>query len=79
MDTNRDLYLDEDEIQGQEIVCFPFEVECDDCDDDKEFEYVCHKLQIGNDWKFVTLYVPQAAVQAHLDHGDELGECEDNQ
>ena len=23
--------MDEDEILGQEIVCFPFEVECDDC------------------------------------------------
>ena len=41
----------------------------------KEFQYVCHKLSIGNDWKFITLYIPTEAVQAHLDHGDVLGKC----
>ena len=25
----------------------------------KEFQYICHKLNIGNDWKFITLYLPQ--------------------
>lgn len=43
--------------------------------EEKEFQYVCHKLNIGNDWKFITLYLPLEAIQAHLDHGDELGEC----
>ena len=41
----------------------------------KEFQYICHKLQIGNDWNFITLYLPPEAIQAHLDHGDSLGEC----
>lgn len=41
----------------------------------KEFQYICHKLNIGNDWKFITLYLPPEAIQAHLDHGDSLGEC----
>jgi len=41
----------------------------------KDFQYVCHKLNIGNDWKFITLYLPTEAIQAHLDHGDVLGEC----
>jgi hypothetical protein len=41
----------------------------------KEFQYICHKLNIGNDWKFITLYLPPEAIQAHLDHGDAMGEC----
>lgn len=41
----------------------------------KEFQYICHKLNIGNDWKFITLYLPPEAIDAHLDHGDKLGKC----
>lgn len=44
-------------------------------DHKKEFQYICHKLNIGNDWKFITLYLPPEAIEAHLDHGDALGEC----
>jgi len=43
--------------------------------DKKEFQYICHKLKIGNDWNFITLYLPENAIKAHLDHGDELGKC----
>lgn len=46
--------------------------------DEKEFQYICHKQNIGNDWKFITLYLPIEAIQAHLDHGDTLGECSSN-
>jgi len=46
-----------------------------DKDHKKEFQYICHKLNIGNDWKFITLYLPPEAIDAHLDHGDELGKC----
>lgn len=46
-----------------------------DVKEDKEFKYVCHKLNIGNDWKFITLFLPTEAIQAHLDHGDSLGVC----
>ena len=46
--------------------------------DDKEYQYICHKLNIGNDWKFITLYLPENAIQAHLNHGDSLGECPEN-
>jgi hypothetical protein len=44
-------------------------------DHKKDFQYICHKLNIGNDWKFITLYLPPEAIEAHLDHGDALGEC----
>ncbi|NER11504.1 hypothetical protein SAMN06265375_103131 [Muriicola jejuensis] len=44
----------------------------------KEFFYICHKLNIGNDWKFINLYLPENAIQAHLNHGDALGECPEN-
>lgn len=47
-------------------------------DKKKEYQYICHKLNIGNDWKFITLYLPSEAIQAHLDHGDVLGECPDS-
>lgn len=43
--------------------------------DQKEFQYICHKLEIGNDWNFISLYLPPAAIEAHLAHGDTLGEC----
>lgn len=46
--------------------------------DEKEYQYICHKLNIGNDWKFITLYLPENAIQAHLNHGDSLGECPEN-
>ncbi len=46
--------------------------------DEKEFISICHKLSIGNDWKFITLHLPENAIQAHLNHGDALGECPDN-
>ena len=45
---------------------------------EKDYHYICHKLNIGNDWKFITLYLPENAIQAHLNHGDSLGECPEN-
>ncbi len=44
-------------------------------DEEKEFQYICHKQMIGNDWKFITLYLPPESIQAHLDHGDAEGVC----
>ncbi len=40
------------------------------CDDNNKKVYICHN---GN-----TLCVSINAIKAHLDHGDELGQCEDN-
>ncbi len=44
-------------------------------DHKKDFQYICHKLNIGNDWKFITLYLPPEAIEAHIAHGDSHGEC----
>ena len=46
----------------------------DDGSDDDGKSYVCHVKGNGDTQ---TLYLPQAAIQAHLNHGDSLGECED--
>lgn len=70
MDTNRNGVLDESE-SNYTYIC---DCGCPEGDDSKKVA-ICHKTKIGNDWKFVTLYVPQSAVPAHLDHGDELGKC----
>ena len=51
--------------------------DCDDDDDTKKVE-ICHKVAIGNDWNYFTLYLPQSAIQAHLDHGDSLGKCDED-
>ena len=40
------------------------------CNDDETKVYICHN---GN-----TICVSINAIQAHLDHGDELGQCDDN-
>jgi len=40
------------------------------CDDNENKVYICHK---GN-----TICVSVNAIQAHLDHGDSLGECDDD-
>lgn len=84
LDSNRNEILDEIEIQGQETICnVSFECDecnpqCDDCEEpEEEFETICHKIKIGNDWVFVELFIPESAIQAHLDHGDSLGECQD--
>jgi hypothetical protein len=49
----------------------------DDDDDDNNNNRVaiCHNLGNGN---WITIYVAQPAVQAHLNHGDYLGPCNDN-
>jgi hypothetical protein len=39
---------------------------------------VCHKSDKPNQ-KNKTLYVSPSALQAHIDHGDTVGPCEDNQ
>lgn len=41
-------------------------------EDDDGKEFVCHESKKG---KFKTLNISINAVQAHLDHGDTLGEC----
>jgi len=53
--------------------------EDDDEDDDDEDDdngnnvAICHRIGNGN---FITIYVAPAAVQAHLNHGDYLGPCQ---
>lgn len=48
----------------------------DESDDDETNRVaICHRL--GND-SFITIYVAQPAVQAHLNHGDTLGPCDNN-
>ncbi len=46
---------------------------CDSIDDESKRVAICHQLGNGN---FITIYVAQPAVQAHLDHGDTLGPCD---
>lgn len=70
MDTNRNGILDQSE-SNYTYIC---DCGCPEGDDSKKVA-ICHKTKIGNDWKFVTLYVPQSAVPAHLGHGDEIGKC----
>jgi hypothetical protein len=43
-----------------------------DDDDDGGLVAICHELGNGN---YITIWVNQSAVQAHLNHGDYLGEC----
>jgi hypothetical protein len=47
----------------------------DDDDDDNNRVAICHRLGNGN---WITIYVAEPAVQAHLNHGDTLGPCNDN-
>jgi hypothetical protein len=70
---------------GEDGVCVCEEFP-DDCDDeDSEKVALCHKQEKdkkddnGNDEDddFITIYVAPSAVQAHLNHGDTVGECED--
>jgi hypothetical protein len=48
------------------------EEHCDETDDESKRVAICHQLGNGN---FITIYVAQPAVQAHLNHGDNLGPC----
>ena len=46
----------------------------DDPEDTSEDKvYICHTTPSGNRQ---TLYLPQSAVAAHLNHGDSMGECD---
>ena len=47
----------------------------DESEDDSEEDkvYVCHVTPSGNRQ---TLYLPQSAVIAHLNHGDSVGQCD---
>ena len=80
LDLNRNNILDEEEITDMEQLCDcnlnPCEQDCDDDEGDPKKVELCHKTKIGNDWNYFTIYVPQSAVQAHLNHGDNLGSCE---
>ena len=46
----------------------------DDDDDDDDEVAICHQLGNGGS---ITIYVDEDAVQAHLNHGDYLGVCDD--
>ena len=52
------------------------EDEDDDCEDDEDNDNdrvaICHRLGNGG---WITIYVAQQAVPAHLNHGDYLGPC----
>jgi len=62
---------DEDEDEDNED-----EDEDDDCEDDEDNNSdrvaICHHLGNGG---WITIYVAQQAVHAHLNHGDYLGPC----
>lgn len=49
--------------------------ESDDDEDDDRRVAICHQLGNGN---WITIYVAQQAVPAHLAHGDYLGPCTPN-
>lgn len=68
---------DDDDDDGED--------EDDDCDHEhggggsngnNNLVAICHRLGNGN---WITIYVAQPAVQAHLNHGDTLGTCCENQ
>jgi hypothetical protein len=46
----------------------------DKADDKDEKVTICHQPQ-GNNSQRKTMSVPKSALQAHLDHGDALGDC----
>jgi hypothetical protein len=48
----------------------------DDDDDNNNRVAICHNLGNGN---WITIYVAEPAVQAHLNHGDTLGPCNSQQ
>ena len=39
--------------------------------------WVCHQQGIGASWKKFSLLVNSNAVNAHINHGDSLGKCDD--
>jgi hypothetical protein len=45
----------------------------EDAEEESKRVAICHRLGNGN---FITIYVAQPAVQAHLNHGDTLGPCD---
>jgi hypothetical protein len=74
LDENDNGILDGNEVLTTSYVC---DGKCYNCSDDddgcgKTKVYVCHKDCKS---KSKTLYLPQSAVQAHLNHGDKLGKC----
>jgi len=58
-----------------EQILHPYHSGPGDDDDDNNRVAICHNLGNGN---WITIYVAQPAVQAHLNHGDYLGPCNDN-
>lgn len=81
LDLNRNNILDDEEITDMEQLCDcnlnPCEQDCDDDEGNPKKVELCHQRTIGNVPQYFTIFVPQSAVQAHLDHGDNLGSCED--
>lgn len=77
LDINRNFILDINEILYSKQICGCSLTPCEEnCNGNSNKVELCHKLKIGNDWKFITLFVPQSAVQSHLNHGDSLGKCQ---
>ena len=65
-------------VSTLEQILHPYHDDDDDEDDDDDNNNrvaICHRLGNGN---WITIYVAQPAVQAHLNHGDYLGPCNDN-
>ena len=78
LDIDGDFILDANEILYSELLCGCSLEPCDDdCDEDNPKVEICHQRVIGSVPQYFTIYVPQSAVQAHLGHGDNLGECLD--
>jgi len=78
LDLDGDMELDEDEITDTETLCdCTLEPNCCPSEDDPQKVALCHQRVIGNVPQYFTIYVPQSAVAAHIDHGDSLGECQD--
>lgn len=75
LDENENGVLDGSEVLTSSYVCDGYCKNCDDDNDDgcgKTKVYLCHKDCKS---KNHTLYLPNSAVQAHLNHGDKLGKC----
>ena len=71
----------EDGEDGQNGTCECDDDDNDDCDEDGPNKVeLCHKEEKSNSNTkegYHTIYVNENAVQAHLDHGDTLGSCEE--
>ena len=78
LDVDGDFILDLEEILYSEQLCdCNLEPNCCPSQDDPQKVALCHQRVIGNVPQYFTIYVPESAVDAHIGHGDNLGECEE--